>query len=57
MTPQLARQMGREAGRAGLSDRVPFQQLESMSDDALFMWHEGHAEGVAARANEQELAA
>lgn len=59
MTPDFARRMGREAGRTGLSDRVPFQQLEAMSDEALFEWHEGHAEGCATRAEglEQEEAA
>lgn len=49
MTPDLARNMGREAGRAGHSDRIPFHQLEAMSDDAIFEYHEGHAEGAALR--------
>lgn len=58
MTPQLARTMGREAGRNGESDRIPFQHLEAMSDEALFEWHVGHAEGaaVAAAAETQEAA-
>jgi hypothetical protein len=47
VTPQLARAMGREAGRNGESDRIPFQYLESMSDDAIFEYQEGHAEGAA----------
>jgi hypothetical protein len=56
LTPQLARAQGREAGRSGHSDRVPFQQLEAMSDEALFEWHVGHAEGAAVAAETQEAA-
>lgn len=47
MTPKRANEMGREAARIGAADRIPDELILELSDEGIFEYHEGHAQGLA----------
>lgn len=56
MTPVQARALGIEAGKRGLSDRIPSAYLVEMLDEAIDEYLDGHAQGTALRQQQKEAA-